>query len=86
MEIRKYPYFRFSVCCIGSPEPLKNWFEHFKERDIPCAIVRGTLGYSLWRAGGESTSYQDMANNEELRGDILEECHGFRDLSENASV
>ena len=38
---------------VDSPEMLEGWVEWFSELDIPCAIVRGPEGFTLWRKGKE---------------------------------
>ena len=45
-------FFRISKI-VSDPEMLQGWFEWFKLRNIPCAITRGSGGYSLWRSGEE---------------------------------
>ena len=45
-------FFRISKV-VGSMEMLNSWVEWFKRRNIPCAITKGSGGYSLWRQGEE---------------------------------
>ena len=45
-------FFRVSKV-VGSMEILSSWVDWFKLRNIPCAIAKGSGGYSLWRYGDE---------------------------------
>ena len=38
---------------VDSPEMLEGWVEWFRELAIPCVIVRGREGFTLWRKGKE---------------------------------
>jgi hypothetical protein len=45
-------FFRVSKV-VGSAEMLDSWVAWFRRLNIPCAITKGSGGYSLWRSGEE---------------------------------
>lgn len=75
----KKPYFR--IIDFGDLEGAKSWFEYFKARGIPCAIVsrKTKKGYScgVYRAGIEITlpgrKKQDDPLNRIRPGMVIEE-------------
>jgi hypothetical protein len=87
-DLPEYPAFRMSRHLFTENMCL-NWFEHFKERGIPCAIVREdkrSKPYSVWRIGREVTPikpgqnyYVTEPNNERIDGVIIRECHMFKE-------
>ena len=45
-------FFRVSKV-VGSADMLDSWVAWFRRLNIPCAITKGSGGYSLWRRGEE---------------------------------
>lgn len=86
-EKMQFPYFRVTSFHKTAKE-LDMWFKHFEEAGTPCALTcldknphfRGAA-YALWRIGKEHVPISTDANNEELSGEIVKECHGFSELA-----
>lgn len=56
---------------VDSPEMLEGWVEWFGELDIPCAIVRGPEGFTLWRKGKEVGMETSAASSAMKRRNVV---------------
>jgi len=68
-----YKYFRFTDYCKDT-QYIHCWLEHFKERDIPAALIFCDKGYAIWR-GGEEVG--NIPNRGKLVGMIIDEVNNF---------
>ena len=74
--------YRFTLY-LEKQQDCRGWYEWFKSKDIPAAIVfrnhridrSDVFQYSVWREGIDNTDKYGRWHKE---SNILEACHGFK--------
>lgn len=71
MGRKKYPYFRFTQR-LKTANNIRYWYEYFKDKDIPVAIIKEFIGrsklqYAVWIIGLEYNPKEELRNTEKIK-------------------
>jgi len=82
--VKRIPYRQFTEY-VNNVVDIRSWFDHNRNKNIPCAIEKIPKPgpglhdrYAVWVIGEKAGVNGTMKNTQLLRGEIVEEAHGFR--------